>query len=218
MYMKLMEDNGISWNGTLEDEALFLRMVQKYGSEGEYCRSVHKCEREPILPLPEGKFRCIVIDPPWPVEKIEREVRPKQKRQLDYPTMTLEQIESLSVPEKAVDGCHIYLWVTHRFLPDGLRIFEKWGANYECLMTWVKPTGMTPYSWMYDTEHVIFGRIGSLELQKKGLRLSMQESVKRHSQKPDIFYERVIQASPEPRLELFARKKREGFTVWGNEV
>ncbi len=26
-------------------------------------------------PLPVGEFKCIVIDPPWPIEKIEREKR-----------------------------------------------------------------------------------------------------------------------------------------------
>lgn len=32
------------------------------------------------LPFPEGKYRTIVIDPPWPVEKIIREERPNHRK------------------------------------------------------------------------------------------------------------------------------------------
>jgi len=169
--------------------------------------------------LPSGQYRCIVIDPPWPVQKIEREVRPIQQAELDYPTMSLETIGELPIGTlAAADGCHVYLWTTHKFLPVALRCFESWGVRYQCLLTWVKPTGMTPYSWMYDTEHALFGRVGSLALLRNGLRLSFAAPVTRHSEKPDAFYERVIEVSPEPRLEMFARRPRPGFIAWGNQV
>jgi N6-adenosine-specific RNA methylase IME4 len=171
------------------------------------------------VPFPDGKYRCLVIDPPWPMEKIERDVRPKQGPVLVYQTMELDKIAALPVPTLAFeDGCHIYLWVTHRFLPDGLNLFEHWGAKYECLMTWRKNVGITPFSWMYDTEHVLFGRIGSLKLAQLGLRLSFEADTHGHSVKPDIFYERVALASPGPRLEMFARQSHEGFEPWGNEA
>jgi len=170
-------------------------------------------------PMPEGPFRCIVIDPPWPMEKIEREVRPNQGLVLDYPVMSLEEIAALPIPDRAEPtGCHIYLWVTQKYLPAGLQLFKTWDVAYQCLLTWVKPTGMTPYSWMYNTEHVLFGRIGSLPLDRLGLKLSFEAPALRHSQKPDIFYERVRQASPGPRSDMFAREPHEGFTAWGNEV
>lgn len=171
------------------------------------------------VPYPDGTYRCIVIDPPWPVQKIEREERPVQSARLDYPTMSLDDIRALPVPVLADDaGCHLYLWVTQKFLPDGLQLCADWGFRYQCLMTWVKPTGFTPFSWMYNTEHVIFARRGSLDLDRMGLKLSFDAGVVRHSEKPDVFYERVLAASPGPRLEMFARADRDGFVVWGNEV
>jgi len=169
-------------------------------------------------PPPEGTYRTLVIDPPWPVEKILREVRPKQGPALEYPVMQLDEIGELPVSALAdPEGCHIYLWVTHKFLPAGLDLFERWGVAYQCQLTWIKNVGITPFSWMYDTEHVLFGRVGSLDLDRKGLRLSIEAATQGHSAKPDEFYERVVQASPEPRLEMFARRAREGFKSWGTE-
>jgi N6-adenosine-specific RNA methylase IME4 len=169
-------------------------------------------------PPPAGKYRCIVADPPWYVEKITREVRPKQGPGLDYPTLTVEQVTALPVPSFADEDCHLYLWTTHRYLPQALEIACAWGFTYQCLMTWVKNVGITPFSWMYDTEHVIFAKRGSLDLKQLGLRLSFSAPVTKHSEKPAVFYERVLNASPGPRIELFARSERDGFTAWGNEI
>ena len=38
-----------------------------------------------------------------------------------------------------------------------------------------------------------------------------------HSRKPDSLHD-VAETMPGPRLELFARRARPGWTVWGNEV
>lgn len=168
-------------------------------------------------PTPEGKYKTIVIDPPWSTEKILREVRPNQF-DIDYPTMTMDEIKALPIPAIAdEDGCHIYLWTTHKYLPTAFDILGVWGANYECLLTWIKNVGMTPFSWMYSTEHCLFARIGNLPLLKLGKRLDFQAKVREHSRKPDEFYNLVKEVSPEPRMDMFSREKREGFAQYGNE-
>lgn len=167
-------------------------------------------------PPPEGKYRCIVIDPPWPVVKIEREERPNQGVELDYSTLSIDEIKDLKIP--ADDMCHIYLWVTQKYLPAGIEILRSWGFKYQCVLTWVKKTGMTPFSWMYNTEHVLFGTRGGLPLDKLGIKLAFEGESKKHSKKPDEFYEIVRQASPGPRIDMFAREARDGFDVWGFEA
>lgn len=169
----------------------------------------------------DGTYSCIVIDPPWDVKKIERDKHPDQGKFLEYPTMSVEKIgdeQWVPVRTHAADNCHLYLWVTQKYLPAGLWLAEQWGFKYQCLMTWRKNFGFTPFSWMYDTEHVIFASKGNLPLMQKGLRLSFEAPVQGHSIKPDVFYERVLAASPGPRIDMFARRQREGFDVWGNEV
>jgi len=170
------------------------------------------------IPIPDGKYRAIVIDPPWPVAKIQREVRPKQT-DMDYLVMTIEDIKALPIQKLAFeDGCHIYLWATHKQLPAAFNLFTAWGVNYECLLTWVKNVGITPFSWMYSTEHCLFGRIGNLPLLKLGKRLDFMAKVREHSRKPDEFYDLVTEVSPEPRIDMFSREKRGGFDQYGNET
>lgn len=172
----------------------------------------------PRPPKPQGVYRCIVIDPPWPMAKIERHERPHQDDELDYPTMSLGEITALPVDELAdPDGCHLYLWVTHKQLPAGLDLLDAWGFRYQCVMTWRKNVGITPFSWMYDTEHVLFARKGSLELLQRGLRLSFEAPVQGHSIKPDVFYDRVRAASPGARLDMFPGIPHHDFEPWGLE-
>lgn len=163
---------------------------------------------------PTGQYSCIVIDPPWPMKKIDRDVRPKQKA-FDYEPMSEDELAELALP--AADNCHLYLWTTHKHLPIALNLAGLWGFKYECLMTWVKNVGFTPFSWMRSTEHVLFCRRGSLDLLKLGERLDFNAKVREHSRKPDEFYELVMRTSPGPRIDMFARQARDGFDVWGAE-
>jgi len=184
------------------------------------CRELLPEHRKPgeTPVLPEGKYRTLVVDPPWPMEKILREVRPNQRKSLDYPTLTVEQIKALDIGKLAFDeGTHIYLWTTIKFLPIAFDVLETWGVDYECPLLWIKNVGFTPYSFMYSVEPVLFGRIGSLELLKKGERLDFQAKVREHSRKPAEFYELVRRVSPGPRLDMFSREPHEGFEQWGNE-
>jgi hypothetical protein len=104
------------------------------------------------LPPPVGTYYTIVIDPPWPINWIEGDriaERPNQVA-LEYPTMSFEELEGMrdDVLAIAAPDCHLYLWTTHKFLERVFSIVSAWGFNYQCLMTWVKNVGFTPYSWM----------------------------------------------------------------------
>ncbi len=81
----------------------------------EALAKVDEIRKHAVAP-PAGKYSVIVIDPPWPMEKIERDVRPNQHG-FDYPTMSEEELLELDIP--AADDCHLFLWTTQRFLPMG---------------------------------------------------------------------------------------------------
>jgi len=163
-------------------------------------------------------YRTMVIDPPWEIEKIPRKVRPNQK-EMDYKMMSVEEIKKFPLRKfVSKSGSHVYLWTTHKHLPDAFGVLKAWGVNYQCLLTWIKPVGVTPFSWMYSTELVLFGQIGNLSLIEKGKRLDFKGKAREHSRKPDEFYELVKRVSPEPRIDIFSREKRAGFDSYGYEV
>ena len=76
----------------------------------------------------EGQYSTIVIDPPWPMQKIERDVRPNQAG-FEYPTMSEDELAKFPLQEMMADDCHVFQWTTQKFLPMGFRLLEKWGLN-----------------------------------------------------------------------------------------
>lgn len=177
-----------------------------------------------ISPSNNG-FRCIVADPPW----LERGGG-KLKRGADrhYPLMKTSAIVELMIGvlnqnryRVNVNGCHMYLWVTNNFLRDGIAVLEALGFRYVTMRTWAKDRIGLGYYWRGQTEHVLFGVRGKLpSLVRTESTLVGKGIVKRgrHSAKPQVFYDEVERVSPGPRLEMFAREPREGWTVWGNEI
>lgn len=90
---------------------------------------------------------------------------------------------------------------------------------------WYKQTGMCPaYTVRLQTEYLLwFYKKGNLLMPQKEARGKypdiMTETVKRHSQKPVIAYEMLEDMFPDAKkLEMFARKERQNWDCWGNEV
>lgn len=176
--------------------------------------------RKQPIPIPIGKFNTIVIDPPWPIEKIERNVAPNQYA-FDYPTMTLEEIKEFSVPQEiAADNAHLFLWTTQKFLPSAFDIMNTWGFKYVFTMVWHKPGGFQPYNLpQYNCEFVLYGRKGTPKfLDTTSFFTCFDAPRTGHSVKPDDFYETLSRVCPEPRIDVFSRTERQGYSSWGNEV
>jgi N6-adenosine-specific RNA methylase IME4 len=202
-------------------------IVEKVKGKFRYLKSLGKISKEEANKSLEkwkarleikGIYRTIIIDPPWKIDKIPRKVRPNQK-EMDYKMMSIEEIKEFPLNKfVSPDGCHVYLWTTHKHLPDAFEVLKAWNVKYQCLLVWLKNVGITPFSFMYSTELILFGTIGHLSLIKKGVRLDFKAKVREHSRKPDEFYKIVRQVSPEPRIDIFSREKREGYDSYGHET
>ena len=173
----------------------------------------------PDIPPPTEKYKTIVIDPPWPMGKILRNVAPNQF-DFDYPTMSLEVIGSLPIPYLMAENCHVYLWTTQRFLPVSFQILEKWGLKYIFTMVWHKNGGFQPFNLpQYNCEFVLFGRRGNLPFNTtKNFFTCFSGQRREYSRKPNVFYNLVRRVSPEPRIDYFGREEREGFVQYGDEA
>jgi N6-adenosine-specific RNA methylase IME4 len=172
---------------------------------------------EPVI----TRYGTIVIDPPWDVEKIKRDVRPNQVPPLDYPTMSEDELKAFPVAEMAEDDCHLFCWTTHKHLPSALRLIETfWEFKYTLLMTWHKPGGFQPHGLpQYNSEFVVYARRGNPKFRDtQAFNTCFQAERRQHSRKPDAFYDTVRRVTADGRIDVFSREPRDGFDQYGNEI
>ena len=165
-------------------------------------------------------FKTIVADPPWDVMRGPDYNSNGPSKPLPYPTMTLSEIEALPVRDVADTGAHLYIWTINKYVEQTYAIARAWGFKPSALLTWAKkPHGIgIGGTYVQTTEHVLFCRRGTCKALRRVDSTWWTWPRGRHSAKPEAFQDMVETVSPGPYLELFARRQREGWTVWGNEV
>ena len=208
-------------NKVISIDAAYNQVKEKRRAEKEAKREEQRQEnaekiKELATPLEaQGLFQTIVIDPPWDWGD-EGDINQFGRAKPDYHTMPIEDIEKLPIAKIADDNCHLYLWVTNRSLPKAFRLIEAWGFRYITCLTWVKPSiGMGNY-FRGDTEQVLFAVKGSQPLKRKDVGTHFEAPRGQgHSAKPDLFYDLVESCSYGPYIDIFGRKDRQGWSVWG---
>ena len=203
-------------------------VLQKVGAGEKPTKAIQDVKREEIkqhlesvevqaIKAVEGIYDVVVIDPPWPIEKIERDERPMQTS-FDYPTMSLNEIKGIDIP--CAGNCHVWVWTTHKFLPAAFNILEAWGLKYVCTFVWHKPGGFQPVNLpQFNCEFALYCRKGSPKLlDTKNLPTCFNAARGAHSEKPDEFYDFVRRITAGRRLDMFNRRTIEGFDGWGKEA
>lgn len=166
-------------------------------------------------------YRTLVVDPPWPLARIRRAIRPNDPDTLDYPTMPLPEIHAFPIRDWAAPDSFLFLWTTNAFVEESFSILRDWGFKYHCLLTWCKNSGICPWSpFQFRSEYLLFATRGScLRTVPLGkLKTWFQAPSGRHSEKPAEFYSMIATYFPEPRIDIFARRRHPGYDAWGNEV
>jgi len=169
------------------------------------------------------KYQIIYADPPWSYN----DQGCQGTMANHYKGMKLEDIKNLPIQNITDENCILFLWTTYPMIKEGLSVIEAWGFNYKSIgFQWIKlnPKALTPFyglgRWTRgNTEPCLLATKGKPKRVSASVFQLIQEPRRKHSQKPDIVRDKIIQLVGDlPRIELFAREKTLGWDVWGNEV
>jgi N6-adenosine-specific RNA methylase IME4 len=182
-------------------------------------------------------YRCVAADPPWPLKWSTPKTRVNGRgerhangtRTITYNTMTVDEVAALGVAGPVAADCWLFLWAPDAFVIDGsaARVCVAWGFRPRRFFVWRKSgisLGTFPRpqhelclvgtrgSPAYSRRNVGSVFDGKLVYERRG-----NSHARKHSAKPDAFYDLVAASAPGPRLEMFARMARPGWDGWGDE-
>jgi N6-adenosine-specific RNA methylase IME4 len=140
-----------------------------------------------------------------------------RRNPLPYSSMTIQRIRALPVRSLAAADARLFLWTTNRYLPAAFGVIEAWGFRYRQTLTWDKADALSG-SVAPNSEFLLVATRGSPgRLRRLPAAVIRHAQTKEHSKKPDLFTDLIEQVSPGPYVELFARRHRLGWDVWGDE-
>lgn len=173
-----------------------------------------------------GPFRVVVADPPWAFgDQLPGKTRGAAKQ---YRCLPLREIETFldDRPELQIaDDALLFLWRVSAMAEDAYKVARAWGFEPKSEIVWVKTSaggvglhfGMGRYVRAAH-ETCIIARRGRAKVLDRSVRSVFFAGTGAHSQKPEQFFRLVEKLTDGPRLELFARRQRPGWTCLGDEM
>jgi N6-adenosine-specific RNA methylase IME4 len=217
----LSPDQQERWLDTAEDEGLTL---------AEFRKRIRQEKRRAALTdagnFPGTGYRVLYADPPWEYFDQRTGFSESGAASAHYPTLPTADLCKLADPsgravrDLAAGDAVLFLWATAPCHPDALAVMSAWGFEYKAQFVWDKVRGFNGHYNDVQHELLLIGLRGSCQPEPGPLHKSIVRCEKnKHSRKPGLFYEIIESMYPHgPRLELFARGRREGWDSWGNEA
>ena len=149
-----------------------------------------------------------------------------------YATMSVSDLAALPISLMASENAVLFQWATWPMLIEALDVMRAWGFTYVTGLPWIKIQGdpsrnlwgelcITPQYgvgfWVRGcSEPLLIGRRGDVSPMTSDLIGLLSDNL-HHSRKPENVYH-IAERLPCPYLELFARRGRTGWDVWGHEA
>jgi N6-adenosine-specific RNA methylase IME4 len=164
-------------------------------------------------------YDVIYADPPW-----RYDVAPPISRdaiEVHYPTMSLSELQNLSIDNWAKPDCVLFLWSPAPKLIEALQLMASWNFIYRTCAVWDKERAGLGHWFRQQHELLLLGKRGNARCPKRRLVLPsvFVERKREHSRKPDCVRRAIEKMFPNAkRIELFARERHKGWDVWGLEA
>ena len=172
------------------------------------------------------KYQIIYADPPWDY-KGQKQHNGKGGQDTGgaikhYSTLKLKDLKKLDVQSIADDDCLLYMWATSPHLDQAIELMKSWGFKWATVaFVWDKIKVNPGFYTMSQCELCLIGKKGKIPKPRGARNIRQYVKIMRtkHSEKPSEVRTRIEKMFPlQSKLELFSRKKIEGWDVWGNEV
>ncbi len=179
------------------------------------------------MELPKRKYQIILADPAWKYGGGKGKNSKKWGNSLSaYNCMKLPDLKKLQITNISDKNCALFMWVTLPMIQEGLELMKAWGFRYmTTAFVWNKIyANGKPYCGMgywtrSGSEICLLGFKGKMERQSKKVYQVISSKVTEHSKKPDEIRNRIVELMGDlPRIELFARDRKEGWDTWGDEI
>lgn len=165
------------------------------------------------------KYSVFYADPPW--KYADELIKGYGAAVHHYPPMSIQELCELPIKLKASDNAALFLWVTSPILEECFEVIKAWGFEYKASFVWDKVKHNYGHYNSVRHELLLICTKGSYLPESGELFdsvLSIERS-KEHSEKPEEFRKIIEQMYPNSKkIELFARKKTNGWAAWGDEV
>jgi len=183
------------------------------------------------LALSGYRARFIGMDPQW--QFLTRSAAGEgRSANVHYKTEAVDRIKQIPVGDLAADDCMLGMWMVDWAPADALQLIAHYGFTHiTTLYTWIKTNGEASEIWDASSWHLGMGywtranpedcwlaTKGSPKRLYMDVRQLIIAPVMEHSRKPDAWLERTERLVEGPYLELNARRRRPGWTAWGDEL
>ena len=187
-------------------------------------------------PLPQKKYQIIYADPPWDYggkmqydkttiksenENFKRDIF-ISAASFKYPTLKLKELKELNVKSLADENCLLFMWTTGPQMKNSIELGEAWGFKYKTVaFVWDKMVHNPGRYTMSQTEFVLVFKKGIFPTPRGARNVKQFVQVHRgiHSEKPAEVINGITKMFPlQDKIELFARKKCNGWDSWGLEI
>lgn len=167
----------------------------------------------------DSRYRVIYADPPWAYRNRRTGGSMKSGSADKYPVLGLDVLSLFPVKDIALKDSVLFLWATVPLLPDATTLLGNWGFEYKTAVFWRKIMSLGLGFWFRGQVELclpgVRGRVKPFRLQRANF---IQSKALRHSEKPIEMRELIEATGLTPRIELFARRKIDGWDCYGDEV
>ncbi|WP_397575766.1 MT-A70 family methyltransferase [Sphingorhabdus sp.] len=199
-------------------------------------RTRHNTLEEVYPTLPDEKYDIIYADPPWDYGgKMQFDLTSKKDfnkgfekkifisaANFKYPTVKTKELMRLPVESIAADDCLLFMWATNPHLKQAIELGTAWGFEYKTVaFVWDK---MVHNPGQYTLSHcelcLVFKR-GKIPRPRgaRNVHQLVHAPRSKHSEKPNKILTNIDLMFPSQRkIELFARRRSVGWSVWGLDV